>query len=103
MGKKKKIEPICKNCLLFDPKNNICHVTILNQGERVYLPVEKDDKCFFETEFQAVNPDGEVEKFKAEVKQTRWWCEDKNGNKSDHGAVKIEYDKDFFGTPPSDT
>jgi len=93
--KSKKIEPICKNCRLFNPETSECEVVILHEGERYNLPVNPEDKCFFETEITYINEKGEMESFKPEVQQTRFWVEnpDENGN----GTLKIEYPEDFFG------
>lgn len=93
--KKKKIEPKCKNCKLFDEQNGLCKVVILHEGEKINLPVEKNDDCFFENEFIA--KDGE--KFKVEVNQVKFWVEDPvTGEKTDKdGRVMMEYPKDFFG------
>ena len=89
----KKIEPKCKNCRLFNEKEKRCSVVILHEGERFNLPVDKEDKCFFENEFVAINPEGQKETFKAEVQQIKCWVEDpKTGEKtSGEGTVKIEY------------
>jgi hypothetical protein len=96
--KKKKPEPFCRDCLLFDPKAKMCAVVILYNGEKMRLPVEADDPCFFENEFVAINDKGEQESFKAEVSQVKMWVEDKHGKKTDKdGTVKIEYPKGFFG------
>ena len=94
---KKKIEPKCKNCRLFNETNKTCQVVILNEGQRIHLPVDADDNCFFENEFIAIGPKGK-ESFKAEVQQVKFWVEDpKTGEKTNgNGVVKIEYNPTFF-------
>lgn len=97
-SKEKEIKPLCKNCRLFDSKENICRVVVLNEGERINIPVEKNDSCFFENEFLAMNEEGKEESFKPEVQQVKWWVEDKKGKKTKgNGTVKIEYPDGFFG------
>jgi len=89
-GKKKPKEPFCKNCSLFDPINKLCGVVIINEGQKIHLPVEAEDACFFENEFVAKN-----ETFKPNVKQIKVWVEDpKTGEKSKNGIVKIESPND---------
>ena len=80
------IEPICKNCRLFDPINNECKVVILWEGEKYNLPVSPNDRCH-------------MDELGIEVKQVRWWVEDpKTGEKTDgNGIVKMEYPEGFFG------
>ncbi len=41
--------PKCKNCQLFDRKNNLCQVKILIEGEHQQMPVESEDDCFWIT------------------------------------------------------
>jgi len=96
---KKEIKRICKNCKLFDPPKGQCSVVVLHDGERYHLPVEPEDKCFFEKEFMAINEEGDVESFKPEIQEVQFWTEDpKTGEKTaDDGVVKIKYPKGFFG------
>lgn len=96
--RKKKKEPYCKNCLLYNGVDGLCSVVVLYNGERMNLPVSAEDKCFFEEEFIAIDGD-KVDKFKPEVQQVKWWCEDDSGKKSKKGKVKIEYPTGFFGEP----
>ncbi len=99
MSKKKKIEPICRNCRLFNPESSFCDVKILYKGEKINLPVDPEDKCFYEQEFFYENNKGNLESFKPEVQQVRWWTEDPvTGEKTaGDGRVKIEYPEGFFG------
>jgi len=98
MFKNKPIEPKCKNCRLFDEKNKLCGVVILHDGNRIHLPVDPDDDCFFENEFTAIDEKGEEDRFKPEVQQVKWWVEDpETGEKAKEGIVKIEYPEGFFG------
>jgi hypothetical protein len=91
--KKKPVEPICKNCRLFDSVNLQCGVVILHEGKKLNLPVEPNDKCFFESEYIGINPDnGTQQNFKIEVEQVRAWVEHpKSGEKTESGVVKIEF------------
>jgi hypothetical protein len=84
--KKKKVEPKCKNCLLYDAKKGICKVAILVDGEQIHLPVDPEDNCH-------------MNELGIPVLQVRWWVEDKNtGEPTDNdGIVKIEYPEGFFG------
>lgn len=103
MSKEKK----CNNCRLFDPRNKRCQVVIIHEGQRVHLPVNKRDTCFFEDQFTAVKEElvgNEVITTKEtfipaeQIKEVKWWVEDpKTGEKSDKGIVKVEYDNSFFG------
>jgi hypothetical protein len=81
--KKKKIEPICGNCKLFDG-NGLCKVSILIGENKYNMPVFPKDRCH-------------MDELGIEVKQIRWWAEDpKTGKKTDgEGVVKMEYPKDF--------
>jgi hypothetical protein len=91
-SKKKKIEPICGNCRLFNEKTKRCSVVVLLEGQKINIPVDAEDKCFFETEFVAKGDDV----FKVEVNEIKMWTEDpKTGEKSDKGIVKIEYPEEL--------
>jgi hypothetical protein len=94
--KRKKNEPICGNCKLFDASKHQCRVVILHEGNRVNLPVDPQDPCFFEqTYFDPVT--GQEESFN-EIKQVRFWVEDNEGKPIDgNGTVKMEIPEDFFG------
>ena len=95
---KKTPEPYCKNCKLFNPAKRECAVTILYEGERIRIPVDAEDRCFFEQEFVALDSSGKPDKFKLEVEQVRFWVEDEEGNKTDgHGTVKIEFPRATAG------
>ena len=90
-------EAICKNCRLFDPKNKLCAVVIVHEGEKTNLPVEENDACFFDQQFRAIDEENmKIERFKPEVQQVRVWVEDpKTGEPGKQGAVKIEYPKEL--------
>lgn len=95
---KKKVEPFCKNCRLYNPGTSKCGVAVLVGGEQFHLPVDPEDRCFFEESFFYENNQGMIESFKPEVQQARWWVEDEQGNKTDgDGRVRIEYPEGFFG------
>ncbi len=81
----KTIEHICKNCRLFAPKEQICTVTVLAEGQKYNLPVSPYDSCHMES-------------LGIEVQQVRFWCENpETGEKAEKGIVKIEYPVGFFG------
>ena len=92
-------QPICKNCRLFDSHQKRCAVIVIYDGEKYNLPVEANDPCFYENEFLALNEDNQIESFKPEVQQVKFWVEDPvTGAKTDKpGKVKIEYPEGFFG------
>lgn len=85
MNEKKRIEPKCKNCLLYNREKGICKVAILVNGEQIHLPVFPEDNCH-------------MEELGIPVEQVRWWVEDpKTGQPTDgNGVVKLEYPSDFF-------
>ncbi len=93
----KKIEHICKNCKLYDPSKNECCVVILHEGERLKLPVEPNDTCFFEGEcFDPTT--AALESFAKEIQQVRFWVENEEGKPTNgDGVVKMEYPEGFFG------
>lgn len=89
--KKSPPQPICGNCLLFNPETKRCSVVVLYEGEKINIPVDAEDKCFFENEFIAKG-----ENFKVEVSEIKMWVEDpKTGKKAEKGIVKIEYPDDL--------
>jgi hypothetical protein len=57
---------ICKNCKLFDPKNSICTVVIIDKGEKMELMTKPNDPCMWE-------------KMGVSVQQIRAWSDGKNG------------------------
>ena len=95
--KKKKLEKICKNCKLFNPKNETCNIVILFEGERIHIPVDPQDTCFFDQNY--FDPVDKKEKsILDEVKQVKFWVEDADGNKTDkNGIVKMQIPEDFYG------
>lgn len=77
----KKIKPICKNCKLFLPQENLCGIVVLHEGKHIRLPVEPEDRCFYEEEW--FNPiTQETENFNDDVKELRMW--------EDDGKVRFE-------------
>lgn len=85
--KKKPVERICKNCLLFSPKTETCSVRVLYAGEKYKnIPVDPKDSCLWEELGIAEH-----------IQQVRFWVEDDAGNKTNgNGTVKIEYPEGFF-------
>lgn len=82
---KKRIEPICNNCLLYDRKNGTCKVAILIDGDELHMPVFPGDHCH-------------MDELGIPVEQVRWFIEDEKGKPSEKGKVKIEYPVGFFGS-----
>ena len=88
MSKRKPLEQVCGNCLLYNPEKKECKVAVLVEGTEYHMPVSPKDKCH-------------MEEFGIEIKQVRWWVEDESGKKIDgDGIVKIEYPEGFFGKEP---
>lgn len=82
---KKKIEPICNNCICYDRIKKHCKVAVLIEGKQYHMPVEPQDHCV-------------MDELGIEVNQVRWWVEDADGKPtSGNGKVLIEYPEDFFG------
>lgn len=74
--KKKPIEPLCKNCLLYDHSRKQCKVAILVEGKEYHMPVNLNDRCH-------------MDELGIPVEQVRWFKEEKQ--------MKIEYPEGFFG------
>ena len=84
MKKKKTVEEICGNCLLYNPNKGECKVAVLVEGKEYHMPVFPKDKCH-------------MEELGIEIKQVRWWVEDEKGEPTaGNGTVKIEYPTGFF-------
>lgn len=82
---KKKVEPICNNCLCFDREKGRCKVAVLIEGKQFHMPVYPGDHCH-------------MDELGIPVQQVRWWVEDEKGNPtSGDGVVKMEYPEGFFG------
>jgi len=94
--KKKPVEKVCGNCRLFDGKNRVCRVFILHEGEKINIPVDPQDSCFFEQEyFDPVT--NQVETLN-DIKEVEIWVEDEKGQKTDkNGTVKVKYPEGFLG------
>ena len=85
MKKKKHIEPICGNCLLYNHAKGECKVAILIEGTEYHMPVFPKDKCH-------------MDELNIPVEQVRWWVEDEEGKPTkEKGKVKMEYPIGFFG------
>lgn len=69
-GKKKKKEPVCGNCLLYDRVKGQCRVAAVIAGEVYHMPVEPGDRCH-------------MDELGVPVEQIRWFEEG--------GSVKVEY------------
>lgn len=101
MGKKsksKEIQRICKNCKLYDPSRGECSVVILHEGQRVKIPVDPQDECFYEGVYFDPTTKA-MEDFSGDIQQVKFWVENDKGQKTDkNGVVKMEYPEGFFGT-----
>lgn len=86
MDEKKSIEPLCKNCLLYNREKGNCKVAILIDGNQYHLPVSPEDHCH-------------MDELGIPVQQVRWWVEDPQTGMPTKGSgvVKIEYPDGFFG------
>ena len=95
----KKIEAKCKNCVLFNRTEKVCSVIILHEGERIKVPVEAEDDCFYSNKFTALG-----EEFTPEIEQVRMWVEDPVTGEQigGNGIVKIQYPKNFFSPNDND-
>lgn len=102
MGTKKQIKKICNNCRLYNPEQHNCSVVILHEGQRHRIPVSPEDACFFEGEYFDPTTKA-IDSFAAEIKEVKFWVENKDGEKIDgDGVVKIEYPEGFFGVNKND-
>lgn len=91
-----KVEQICGNCKLYDPEPSKCKVVILHEGQRINIPVDPKESCFFEQ--SCFDPKTGREETLNEIQQVRFWVEGKDGKKTDkNGVVKMEYPEGFFG------
>jgi len=95
--KKKKIRPICKNCLLYNTQKQHCNVVVLYEGQKINPPTSPNDHCLFDETYQSIDAKGKAELWKPQINEVKLWCEDANGNKAAKGTVKIEYPEGFFG------
>jgi hypothetical protein len=102
--KKKKPDPLCRNCLLYDWENKTCKVIVLYEGTRIHVPMDPNDLCLYEDKFTEILPNGKVRDFTPQVEQVRIWVEDpRTGKKTDKdGVVRIEYPENFFPEPTPD-
>jgi len=92
----KQIERICKNCRLFNPQKSECSVIIFVAGEKMRIPVDAADPCFFEENYFDPN-----ENFAEHIKEIKIWSENEKGEKIDGpGTIKIEYDPNSFTKAP---
>ena len=96
-NKKRSIDRICKNCKLYDQRQNHCSVVILHQGQRVHLPVDPQDACFYEGEYFDPTTKA-MENFAEDLKEVKFWVETEDGEKTGgDGIVKMEYPEGFLG------
>ncbi len=97
--KKKKLEPICDNCRLYDPGKGVCSIFVLVDNQKLQVPVNPDDRCIYLDLPTKQDKTITKEDITEEIKQVRWWTEDpETGEKTNgKGVVKIEYPPGFFG------
>lgn len=91
---------ICKKCSLWrKPKGQgpgLCSVVILINGERIRIPTDGEDRCFFDQTW--VNPETGKEENFHDVQQVKFWVENEQGEKvKGDGIVKMQYPDGFFG------
>lgn len=92
----KEIDRICRNCKLYDPKTSECQVIIIVGSQKVKLPVDPNDPCFFEQ--SCFDPKTGTLDTLNEIQEVKLWVEDETGEKTNKdGSVKIEYPEGFFG------
>lgn len=93
---KNKKEKICKNCKLFDANNSVCSIIILHESEKIKIPVDPKDSCFFEEDyFDPIT--NKKSNLIEDVKEVKLWVENEKGEKTNgNGSVKIEYPIGFF-------
>lgn len=86
--KKKNIEKVCNNCRLFDSNNKLCKVVVLHEGQKINIPVDPSDSCFFEQDY--FDPITNIKSDFNEIREIKVWVENEKGEKADHGTVKVE-------------
>lgn len=97
MSNKHSIKKICGNCKLFNETKNECCVVVLHEGQRLRIPVDREDACFFENEYFDPTTKA-LENFAESVQEVKFWVENEKGEKiNGNGVVKIEYPEGFFG------
>lgn len=64
---KKKNPLICKNCKLYDSKESVCSVVVLDKGEKLELMTKPNDLCMWE-------------KLGVPVHRIRAWSDGKDGH-----------------------
>lgn len=60
------MERICRNCGLWDAKNGVCKVTIINEGEYYEISTQPNDPCVWDA-------------LGVEIQQMRVWSDGTNG------------------------
>lgn len=89
------MERICRNCRLFNDRDNVCGVTVVVEGDHYELPVLPNDPCHWERLDSEIQHQLKSELTKAEpyfkaklmseldnpieVKQIRSWSDGENG------------------------
>lgn len=93
---KKKVEEVCRNCMLYNKVESTCDVVLLHEGEKYNIAVEPNDKCHWDrieeeisTELKQRYDSNKNKYFKEklikeiesplEIKQVRVWSDGKNG------------------------
>lgn len=89
----KQIKRICGNCRLYNPQKSICSVVILHEGQKINIPTDPEDSCFFEQDY--FNPITKTKEDFNEIKEIKVWVEDEQGAKTTNGTVKIEYPREL--------
>jgi len=82
---KKNKKAICRNCRLFMPEKSLCGIVVIHEGRHTHLPVDAEDKCFFEEMYYDPIEKSETA-FNEEVKELRMW--------ENNGKVRFEQPED---------
>jgi hypothetical protein len=88
MDEKKEVKEICGNCRIYRHEKGDCGVVVINEGQKIHIPVSPEDKCFFNNQFIANPAPFKLEEFGVDIKEIKFWEED--------GGVKIEFPEELF-------
>jgi hypothetical protein len=85
----------CGRCRLYDRGRGVCRVAVIHDGEKINIPVEPKDDCFFEQTY--LDPEtGTLETFN-DVQEIRFWVENEKGERIDgNGTVKVQFNADLL-------
>ena len=78
----REIAHICRNCVLFNPKENVCAVTVMYRGDALELKTNPQDSCHWERVGKELGID-----VLSQIKEVRVWKE--------NGQDLIEFPNDL--------